>query len=274
MSENVAMAVVAAVIVGFLLFVMDWAARRRLGRPQRDLDAARIKCKHGVNVYALREERCAVCYAEARDFFGDEKPNLTEITKAYVSAKATSEKTLMTMCGKCGYSQPTLQQWFHDCAAGASNVVKTILCGHCGRDSFNRNLLTNIGSCDSPIWRCHDGCKRQPKFKVGQWVRLNREPGELEHIGHLVRIIKVESGDLYMAQGEMQVVGISEEWVDVATPRRGEWWAPKYCKKHMGADEDYLDVPQRAEGWVTDSVTPARILCGCLIPVNFGKGNG
>lgn len=282
--------VVVAVIVGFLAFVITWAQGRLRSRPQRELDAARLKCKHGVNVYALRANRCAVCYAEVREYFERKDPDLSgiantsapEVFAAPVDRVEREASPRMSTCVKCGYSQPVDHQWLHDCsAAGASQAGRTIVCGHCGKDSYNGNVLQNIGDIVSPLWRCRDGCTPKDggqRFVAGQWVRLKD--------GNLARLKYFDSS------GQRWVLDNPDDPVwrftyedlieEPAVPRTGEWWEKNHrCPTHdwyIGALPDGKQVfgphkVQDGDGTVNEHWIAAAA-CGCLAPVNFGKGNG
>ncbi len=104
------------------------------------------------------------------------------------------------------------------------------------------------------------------KFKAGDWVRLNA-PGMRDHGKlHLVKEVREVYGELLIwCITEADQVMYSA-WpinkFEFALPRKGEWW------RHRKGD---TGKPFKLE---YDHTRPCSGPDGCMVPVNFGKGEG
>ena len=144
--------------------------------------------------------------------------------------------------------------------------VRTSSCAHtpanCDCDGPPKNDATRL---------MYDQSKPAPSFRVGQWVRRNGASGSLG---------KIEALEQRAAAGTCMFIEPSSPdgtrliWWDYdcepAIPRAGEWWVWKTCDVH-GQRANYADVPMKMS--VCDPTSAQYVSCGCLAPVNFGRGN-
>ena len=124
-----------------------------------------------------------------------------------------------------------------------------------------------------------------PKFKVGQWVRI--DPASEGRLGRVVSgpnpatMHYAPYNDrrvYYTVTHEPNDLGLSynTERLEPALPRKGEWWAwpDKPCFKchEQGAPPLSSRPFQPINKYPGESWVERAALCGCLFPVNFGKG--
>jgi hypothetical protein len=112
----------------------------------------------------------------------------------------------------------------------------------------------------------------RPRFRRGQWVRDYGRLGK-------VRRAKWFPGPTWSYEVEFsdEIADVHESCLDSVTcPSTWEWWAWLPCVVHTPAGAAWAERPQR----VPPSTDPARnpelesaaVACGCLHPVNFGRG--
>ena len=120
--------------------------------------------------------------------------------------------------------------------------------------------------------------KSEPKFKEGQWVR--NYLGELRQIYRLWepenQLIKAVSllGPFTKEEDALETINAKD--LKLALPRKGEWWQLNVCAKHRV----FGDAPEKAhndgsQGWAHPNRADDMRLwteCGCMVPVNFGRG--
>lgn len=90
--------------------------------------------------------------------------------------------------------------------------------------------------------------------------------------GRLLRHVATASQDFHNFETESphKMVCRSFEGLSVAFPTSGEWWAKVFCAKHPQVAEPRIVT--REDGWFFYPERKEELLCGCLEPVNFGKG--
>ena len=114
-----------------------------------------------------------------------------------------------------------------------------------------------------------------PKFKKGSFVRW---AGDIWFIEKIRGTYKGDDGATkysycIMRDDRPSNTDGSEDWLTLALPTRGEWWEFVDCQTHHHAwDKDRMRpfvVTQEVEACVS---VPDYVDCGCMRPVNFGKG--
>lgn len=157
------------------------------------------------------------------------------------------------------------------------------------------------GSCDGGAGGSIRYCAGDPpqivtsQFRPEQWVRVlrgGRRGGQLVKLHKMTFVAGIRSWEFKCKSGALD--SLAEECFMVAVPINGEWWEKRFCSSsgrhtpEFTAHWQYLPVqwsytsgesrgPERLcitkDGW--DTLFGAELesaLCGCLVPVNFGRG--
>lgn len=141
-------------------------------------------------------------------------------------------------------------------------------CPFCGVREFEHRSecpVAKMGKSPQPTQN-YNMC---PRFKLDQWVRSKRDSS----LYKIITLLKVEpaNGIGFYCQGVDGVVRcFCESEIKPAYPVAGEWWHSLDCRTHgrgMKRPYKYYGNP------VCSSVEEETILCGCLVPVNFGRGD-
>src|SRR5262245_2596558 len=110
-------------------------------------------------------------------------------------------------------------------------------------------------------------CVVQPKvpnFKPGQWVR-HKPSGELRKL----------LGEGYGFWNTNHPIYANDQLltreIEPALPRYGEAWMRNFCPIHGHASDDVRKFKAPCD-WRPDCDRASEIPCGCLVPVNFGRG--
>lgn len=118
------------------------------------------------------------------------------------------------------------------------------------------------------------GWRDVSEYVHGQWVRVTRPTSPA--VGQIGRIYEVKPYEtrvfVQSNHGDSFAVGVSFVEFEPALPKVGEWWRRLECKIHQGLDSSQVLVGPDCEWWLSKS----RIedwKCGCIEPVNFGRGN-
>ena len=127
-------------------------------------------------------------------------------------------------------------------------------------------ILVVAGSHHRVCGECHAKltAKPAPSFRVGQWVRFKT--------GQLARIIAVHPNGTCHIESTVGRSGMTANEMSVfepAIPRVWEWWEWKTCATHGMIKDD----PAKLTHSLTGAVVEAAVICGCIAPVNFGRGN-
>lgn len=90
--------------------------------------------------------------------------------------------------------------------------------------------------------------------------------------GRLLRHVEILSQDChrFVTGSPQKAVCRSFEGLSVAYPACGEWWSKVDCAKHPPVTEPRIVTKE--DGWFFYPERKEELLCGCLAPVNFGKG--
>jgi hypothetical protein len=102
-------------------------------------------------------------------------------------------------------------------------------------------------------------------FRVGQWVRH-------KGTGELAQLVSEGGAGWWSYLGRWGEGGCPETAIDPVLPRIGELWVKDWCRNDHGGNWVTL-----AYKWGTTGPSPAEewaAACGCLHPVNFGRGEG
>src|SRR5262249_4965627 len=107
-----------------------------------------------------------------------------------------------------------------------------------------------------------------PAFNVGEWVRVTCVHSMA--FGDPARIIDIRLdgsiGVIYRLElGLNEMADMTGSDIEHAHPKAGETWARTPCSRHGDGSAPWkfgVDAPDMA--WM--------VRCGCLRPVNFGKG--
>ncbi len=113
------------------------------------------------------------------------------------------------------------------------------------------DATTSMGTFASPRPHSTKWCRRKADGALLMAVSIGPSKGSLCHL------IDVMGNDIYQFLGDLEV----------ATPKAGEWWIWNACDRHswiqpVGPIIMHRDVPN----------TEGNVSCGCLAPVNYGKG--
>ena len=118
---------------------------------------------------------------------------------------------------------------------------------------------------------------KEPKYRLGDFVRVKRptSPG----FDQIARIQSVHDNgiewdyimELRNAQGNGFIIGLPQSEVERAEPREGEWW--KWVKND-GCMSVYRPGTYEPFQWKGKNDNSISRCCreGCLVPVNFGRG--
>ena len=113
-----------------------------------------------------------------------------------------------------------------------------------------------------------------PAFKVGQWVRCAKGFCHIAD-GQLAKLV-TQLDDLWLTNfGGQHSDGspctLRDDQIEPALPRAGEWWVWRSCGMH-GQRANYADIPFKSLGEDDPARAQCHVACGCLAPVNFGRG--
>lgn len=294
--------------VGLFAFLLRWLLQKRADR-RADV---RPRCKHGVDkLRGPKCQACQSAVAQefaqyeqakktkeqdpwvydkdapgdfkidpdwakkARDSYGDVGRGIAEDV---YRMSLQRERIRAAIFGRPGDKSNELKcEWrpFQD--HEPQPVAPAIRCHRCGADSFEGRALQGDGG-EMPYICVEAGCSTWttplPKFKVGQWVRTRSEK-----LGRVLAIEHLKAIDLYRFRIVLELNSLGHslvpEFLDAALPRVGEWWrwTVRSCPERT--------VEHRPGIFMVDDMFIARnhhatlgyeIACGCLEPVNFGKG--
>jgi hypothetical protein len=114
------------------------------------------------------------------------------------------------------------------------------------------------------------------QFKSGQWVRLRQRVGWViqKWEGELAEIIGPghEEG-LWDVRTITGPLCMSKFCLEPAIPKNGEVWEMVYCETHCPSMKDCDPKPcDTTKDWPEDCMARPYLRCGCIRPVNFGRG--
>lgn len=112
------------------------------------------------------------------------------------------------------------------------------------------------------------------KFRIGQWVRFEKK--DVLYAGRLARVGKVRCWEKEVIYGlQVDPQGLTEAfetWLEPAVPQYGEWWRNDLCNAHSITKSESFFIFYQKPDLAVRPFFQARVRCGCLTPVNFGKG--
>lgn len=122
------------------------------------------------------------------------------------------------------------------------------------------------------------GWPKQPKYNTGKYVRVKRPTSPaFEKIGRIQSIHDngIEWEYILEVQdicGKGYVIGLAEEECEIAVPKVGEWWR---WLKNDACKSVFKPVSYEPYLWQIPRPDSSILECckdGCLMPVNFGRG--
>lgn len=298
-------------IVGNLGMLINWALQCRRARTERGLHP---RCKHGVRKWSL--PKCEECGKEDEIFFAQsdlpqsievhfkkEVPikfdlvpdsGLLKIAKEWAKRGIRPSEDLWRfnpeqnshLCRTCGYEV--------DVIAAVNNGTAAF--GHACPPVAMRYCAEPNCTYSQPVVQCwFHGCRGtgvpsrwrekgteypsnppEPKFRVGQWVRIKTEHG-CSRDGELRRVQEYFRSGYVVLEGDRHTIACPVTWtegaLESAAPRDGEWWQAIHsecarCNRGTG-----LNVLCEFQYWARNPYASLMAAWGCLVPVNFGKGN-
>ena len=109
----------------------------------------------------------------------------------------------------------------------------------------------------------------QPKFKVGQWVRVTYR-GDLK--SDLFQVSMVNPSLKQMECEGMDYIRFAghEDQFEPANPRAGEWWYFPVTGRYLPCGKNWAAHEYLWHEWHED--VAEHVAHGCMKPLNFGKG--
>lgn len=157
------------------------------------------------------------------------------------------------------------------------NIVNTGIKAHTSLEKLSTLCSTTGATSGHVVF--NDVGSSKLKFKIGQWVR-DMADGKL---GQIVEKspVSCDYDPRWKVRFEYHKFGgcshVAEQYLESALPRRGEWWTRKHCDEHSECCSNLgLACYKGSAIWTVDAEPnswESQVVCGCLYPVYFGKGN-
>lgn len=281
-------------VVG-LFWVIAWALERRGIQRAKDRLSAHAHCKHGARVFGVK---CHKCYQETEAFFAE--TDKTEVRGTVPWVSGFTKILVDTHVFKAGERVVTKgsrivhlgRPYYHEgkpaweCrveGAGLGVVLEEDIFFKAPQDSPEYWVRGDCLVCAQPTCSYKQSryqpwghscapAPLKPRFKVGQWVRYGGATGTLCYI----TTMHTDGSCSSQGSSDAAFSALGRD-LEYALPAHGEvWrWTKRSCPEravehpvHWGA----FRITEAFYQTTFEATVGYEVACGCLEPVNFGKG--